>query len=64
MSNIVSFCGSCGVLLKRGLGLLSIEDQVCENCGESVSSSEARIEGEFTTDDANRLYIAQGLEDE
>jgi len=49
---ILSFCGSCGVLLPTGL---SNEGGECPNCAHNTLPRENRIEGLFTESEARKL---------
>lgn len=50
----VSFCAHCGALLPFGGGLRP--SPKCDNCGESINYREDRIEGDFTEEEARRLF--------
>lgn len=55
-TTILDFCRNCGVLLPEGFGLE--EEPLCENCGAGVKEKSARIQGVFSTDDAEALQNA------
>ncbi len=51
---ILDFCADCGAVLRAGLGLEDVP--VCDNCGSNVKDRAARIQGEFSEDEAQRLF--------
>ena len=61
MKRILDFCSGCGMLLPEGMGNLTKNEQICENCSAPVAESDTRIRGIFEEKAALRLSKAMGL---
>jgi hypothetical protein len=50
---ILDFCRNCGILLEP---LVFLDHGKCGNCNVDVRPTAARIQGQFTDDDARQLH--------